>query len=214
MINPLKPAGDLPAAVRFWHYTAQLRSAGRVASAAWVGALDNVRLGAAGARAGRGRTEPRPGDAGQALSAWAGVLAVNTPGIIESTPQTLKLEMSMHNNNRQRRGRRPALAIAMLSLVFSSLAIANDYPTETRVDYVLGCMASNGQGYLVMQKCSCSIDTIAELVPFDEYEAVETIVRMHNKRGELGVLFRTSKSLEEQVQRFRAAQAEASLRCF
>lgn len=102
----------------------------------------------------------------------------------------------------------------ILGISLSSHAVANDFPTEARVDYVLGCMASNGQNYLAMQKCSCSIDVIAEQIPYDEYEEVETIVRMHEKRGELGVLFRTDKSLEEQLQHFRSVQADASLRCF
>ncbi len=30
-----------------------------------------------------------------------------------------------------------------------------------RVDYVIGCMAANGQDQIVMAKCSCSIDYIA-----------------------------------------------------
>ncbi len=93
-------------------------------------------------------------------------------------------------------------------------ATANDYPTEARVDYVLGCMAANGQDYLVMQKCSCSIDVIADLLSYDDYEAAETVLRMRDRRGELGVMFRTSPALEERMQSFRMAQAEADLRCF
>lgn len=126
----------------------------------------------------------------------------------------------MHNNNvkssNPRGGLRAIMAASSLGLamVLSSTALANDYPTETRVDYVFGCMATNGQDYLTMQKCSCSIDTIAEHIPYQQYEEVETIVRMHDKRGELGVLFRTDKSLEAQLQEFRSVQAEASLRCF
>lgn len=125
----------------------------------------------------------------------------------------------MHNNNANGQrmsisGFRTSMTTALLVLLLSPHALANDFPTEARVDYVLGCMASNGQGYLVMQKCSCSIDAIAEQLPYKEYEEVETIVRMHEKRGELGVLFRTDKSLAEQLQNFRSIQADASLRCF
>lgn len=93
-------------------------------------------------------------------------------------------------------------------------ALANDYPTEARVDYVLGCMAANGQTRLVMQQCSCSIDVIAEQLPYAAYEEVETILSMHDQRGELGQLFRTERGLQEQVETFRAAQTEADLRCF
>ena len=89
-----------------------------------------------------------------------------------------------------------------------------DYPTAERVDYVLGCMAANGQDYLTMQKCSCSIDVIAGLVPYDDYEAVKTVLSMQDQRGEIGVLFRTERSMKDQVQAFRRAQTEADLRCF
>lgn len=126
----------------------------------------------------------------------------------------------MHNNKWRRflvcSGFKKTLAVMVSGLVWSlsPLALANDYPTEARVDYVLGCMAANGQDYLTMQKCSCSIDEIAERVPYTEYEAVETVIRMQNKRGELGMLFRTGKVFEDRIQTFRTAQAQASLQCF
>ncbi len=104
--------------------------------------------------------------------------------------------------------------MALLGLALAATASANDYPTATRVDYVIGCMATNGQDYLTMQKCSCSIDTIAELMPYVEYEEVETIIRMRERRGKIGVLFRTERGMEDKVQKFRMAQVEADLRCF
>ncbi|EPC02073.1 hypothetical protein L861_20685 [Litchfieldella anticariensis FP35 = DSM 16096] len=104
--------------------------------------------------------------------------------------------------------------ICLLSLSPATLAAGNDYPTEARVDYVLGCMAANGQNYLTMQKCSCSIDVIAELVPYEDYEAVTTILSMQDQRGEMGMLFRTERGMQEDVERFRGAQTEADLRCF
>ena len=107
----------------------------------------------------------------------------------------------------------PPLAAAILGLSASG-ASASDYPTEARVDYVLGCMAANGQDYLTMQKCACSIDAIASAMPYEAYERVETIIRMRERRGELGVLFRTSRMLEDDVQSFKQAQVEADLKCF
>lgn len=107
----------------------------------------------------------------------------------------------------------PPLAAAALGLSISATS-ASDYPTETRVDYVLGCMAANGQDYLTMQKCACSIDAIAAAMPYEAYERVETIIRMRERRGELGVLFRTTRMLEDDVQSFKQAQVEADLKCF
>ena len=96
----------------------------------------------------------------------------------------------------------------------SGPASANDYPTAARVDYVLGCMAANGQNRLVMERCACSIDTIASLLPYERYEQVETIMRMREGRGELALMFRTEAGMEAQVQEFKRAQVEADLRCF
>lgn len=106
---------------------------------------------------------------------------------------------------------------AALFLLLTGLAVpvmANDYPTEARVDYVLGCMASNGNSYLTMQKCSCSIDVIAEHLSYEEYEQVETVLGMQDQRGELGVLFRTERGMQDQLRALRQAQADANLRCF
>lgn len=104
--------------------------------------------------------------------------------------------------------------VAALGAAGTAPAVANDYPTAARVDYVLGCMAANGQDYLVMEKCSCSADVVAEKLPYERYERVETILRMREGRGELGVMFRTSSVLEDEVQAFRQAQIEADLQCF
>ncbi|MGQ4878131.1 hypothetical protein ACOJCM_06105 [Billgrantia sp. LNSP4103-1] len=106
------------------------------------------------------------------------------------------------------------MALACLLFPLAAPSLANDYPTEARVDYVLGCMASNGESYLTMQKCACSIDVIAEHLPYETYEQVETVLGMQDQRGELGVLFRTERSMEDQVQALRQAQADANLRCF
>jgi hypothetical protein len=105
-------------------------------------------------------------------------------------------------------------AVAALIAATGTPAAANDYPTASRVEYVLACMASNGHNALMMERCACSIDTIADAIPFEEYERVETILRMREGRGELALMFRTSPALDEQVQAFRQAQVEADLRCF
>lgn len=114
--------------------------------------------------------------------------------------------------------RRPMLAATMATLALTLLVavdvLANDYPTEARVDYVLGCMAANGNSYLTMQKCSCSIDVIAEHLPYETYEQVDTVMSMQDQRGELGVLFRTERGMQDQVQALNQAQADANLRCF
>ncbi|MCE8022465.1 hypothetical protein HOP51_20475 [Halomonas sp. MCCC 1A11036] len=105
-------------------------------------------------------------------------------------------------------------ALVALCLPFAWAAGANDYPTEARVDYVLGCMAANGNHQLTMRKCACSIDVIAEHLPYEQYEQVETVLGMQDQRGELGVLFRTERGMQDQIRALQQAQADANLRCF
>lgn len=89
----------------------------------------------------------------------------------------------------------------------------NDYPTMTRADYVFGCMQVNGQTREVLQKCSCSIDQIAALLPFSEYEEAETIMSIRQKGGESVEVF-NYPSMKEKVTNLKRAQVEAELKCF
>jgi hypothetical protein len=91
----------------------------------------------------------------------------------------------------------------------------NDYPTSARADYVLGCMAANGNTRQALLQCSCAIDTIAGLLPYPEYEKAETVLRMQAGGGgeRLGV-FRDPPEVKAMVERLRRAQAEANLECF
>ncbi|WP_240002456.1 hypothetical protein [Oleisolibacter albus] len=92
--------------------------------------------------------------------------------------------------------------------------VRNDYPTEARVDYVLGCMASNGQGRDVMGKCACSIDIIAGQISYDDYTAVETAMAMQQMPGERAGMMRDVGWIKDLLERFRQAQIEADLECF
>ena len=62
----------------------------------------------------------------------------------------------------------------LLPLAASALARAaeNDYPTAARADYVLGCMAANGNTREALLKCSCAIDTIAQMMPYSACKKV------------------------------------------
>lgn len=89
----------------------------------------------------------------------------------------------------------------------------NDFPTITRADYVFACMQVNGQSREALEKCSCSVDVIASLIPHDEYEAVETII-MILKRGGKAQQQMSNGDLQRRVQEMRRAQVEGELRCF
>jgi hypothetical protein len=90
----------------------------------------------------------------------------------------------------------------------------SDYPTAARADYVLGCMASNGQTRAALDHCSCSVDVIASILPYDKYEQAETVLSMRQGVGAQAREFNAVKGLNDIVADLRRAQAEAEIRCF
>jgi hypothetical protein len=55
------------------------------------------------------------------------------------------------------------------------------YPTEALADYVIGCMAANGQTQDALRRCSCSMDTIASVLPYDDYVKAQTVIAMRGQ---------------------------------
>ena len=90
----------------------------------------------------------------------------------------------------------------------------NDYPTAARSEYVYGCLKANGETRQVITQCSCSIDVIASLLPYDRYVTAETVLSMSQVRGNLGGQFRSSEQAASALNDLRRAQAEAEVRCF
>ena len=106
------------------------------------------------------------------------------------------------------------LTMALLAAPRTGAAQTNDYPTAARADYVFACMASNGQTQEMLQRCSCSIDVIASIVPYKHYVEAETILRMRQVGGEKSATFRDSAGYKKIVDDLKKAQAEAEIRCF
>ena len=111
------------------------------------------------------------------------------------------------------------LIVAMLGALVATVAIAhaedvNDYPTSARAEYVFGCMKANGETRQSIEQCSCSIDIIASLLPYDRYVSAETVLSMSQVRGNLGTQFRSSEQAKGALDDLRRAQAEAEVRCF
>ena len=108
-----------------------------------------------------------------------------------------------------------ALAIAASALAAGAPLAANPYPTAVIADYVFGCMAANGQTQEVLQRCSCSIDVIASILPYDRYEQAETILRLRQvPGGERIAIFRDTAWAREAVADLKEAQVEGEVRCF
>jgi hypothetical protein len=107
------------------------------------------------------------------------------------------------------------LAAAMVAAASDlSAEDLNDYPTSARADYVFACMKANGETQALLQKCSCSIDVIASIIPYDRYVTAETILSMSQVTGPVGSEFRSTEMAKLALQEFRRAQAEAEVRCF
>jgi hypothetical protein len=116
-----------------------------------------------------------------------------------------------------RRSLMPTLAAAVLAVVApeTSHAAPADYPTEVLADYVFGCMATNGQSQEALRKCSCSIDAIAEKLPYDDYVKAETVLRLQQvEGGGRTIMFRTAPWAQAMIDKLRQAQVEAEFRCF
>jgi hypothetical protein len=106
------------------------------------------------------------------------------------------------------------LAIPVIVAVVQARAEdLNDYPTSARADYVFGCMKANGETQQLLQKCSCSIDVIASIIPYDRYVTAETVLSLSQVPGRASE-FRSTEPARLALQEFRRAQAEAEIRCF
>ncbi len=119
-----------------------------------------------------------------------------------------------------RLGWRSASLFALLAIVppaangAAGAAGLNDYPTSARADYVFGCMKSNGDTHTALDQCSCSIDVIASLLPYDRYVEAETVLSLAQVPSFFGAMFRSPPPAKAAVENLRRAQAEAEVRCF
>jgi len=109
----------------------------------------------------------------------------------------------------------PILAALLLAAVPPARAADNDYPTSARADYVIGCMAANGNTREALLKCSCAVDTIAGLMSYSHYEQAETALSLQAGGGVGGRvgLFRDPPQIKAVIEELRRAQAEANLQC-
>src|SRR5262244_164186 len=108
-------------------------------------------------------------------------------------------------------GAAAAIGMAVAPAIADAL---NDYPTTARADYVLACMKANGETRHVLEQCSCSIDVIASILPYERYVTAEAVLSVGQVQGNLGAQFRTSEPAKTALNDLRRAQAEAEVRCF
>lgn len=107
-----------------------------------------------------------------------------------------------------------AFVLHCMNVATAHAGSVNDYPTSVRADYVFGCMKANGETQRTLDQCSCSIDVVASLLPYDRYVTAGTVLSMAQVQGNLGAQFRSSEQATTAVSDLRRAQAEAEVRCF
>jgi hypothetical protein len=88
------------------------------------------------------------------------------------------------------------------------------FPTRARIEYVLQCMEANGKSPEMLDRCSCGIDVIALMIPYDTYETADTGLQMTNVPGNRAAAMRQTTTVIDAIDKLRKAQAESNLRCF
>lgn len=105
-------------------------------------------------------------------------------------------------------------ALMVLTITPATAQSVNDYPTSARADYVFACMKANGETRDALDRCSCSIDVIASILPYEKYVSAETFMSLGQMTGENGAFFRDTEPAHIAVGDLKRAQAEAEVRCF
>jgi hypothetical protein len=109
----------------------------------------------------------------------------------------------------------PLSAFLMLAANAVPLPVfANDFPTTSRVEYVLECMKTHNGKYEYLYKCSCAVDEIAKRVPFDEYVEISTALRHQTMGGQRGAEFRDPVNVKEMAGKYKAIEGRAADACF
>ena len=93
-------------------------------------------------------------------------------------------------------------------------SIQTKFPTYTKAEYVMACIASNQNTPEYLHKCSCSIDYIESQMSYDEYINAETLMSLRQIEGEKSLLFKTSPNAKEIFTNLQNILAEAEMECF
>ena len=105
-------------------------------------------------------------------------------------------------------------AACLCAALASPAAQAFDYPTSDRVVFVQACMRDHpGAHYEMVNKCSCTIDTIARELPFDDFVDMNTATNANSIGGERGSYIRDVESLQVMIRKYRQLQTNAMKSC-
>jgi len=106
------------------------------------------------------------------------------------------------------------LSVALLCMLPSS-SLANDFPTQARVEFVLGCMDEHGeQSYDTLYPCVCLIDQIAAAMSYKEFAEAQVFAQLRSTAGERGGIFRDPEQAQVLTENLEAAMEEGKAACF
>jgi hypothetical protein len=88
------------------------------------------------------------------------------------------------------------------------------YPTADEVFYVMACMQVNGQEAEGLRKCSCAINALEALLPYDNYKDAQLVLAMRQAGGRNAGIFRDTAPMQAIVSDFTRAQEVANRECF
>ena len=105
-------------------------------------------------------------------------------------------------------------AVTSVSL-YAGSALANDFPTQARVEYVIACMNERGgQSYDTLYLCVCAIDRIASGISYQDYVQAETLSFLFSTPGEKGGVFRdAAPESRKRIKALNALREESEAAC-
>lgn len=107
------------------------------------------------------------------------------------------------------------VVFALASVVFAPLSQANDFPTADRVAFVMECMRDHTGGqFELLNKCSCTVDRLAEQYKYDDYVEAQTMAKAVTIAGERGSTLRDNDDAQKAARRYKASVIEAGRACF
>jgi hypothetical protein len=102
-----------------------------------------------------------------------------------------------------------------LGLLLPGATLANDFPTQARVEFVLGCMSEQGgQSYDTLYKCVCLIDAIAAELSHDEFAEAQVFSQLRSTAGERGGVFRDPDQARSLIAKLDTAIEHGKAQCF
>ena len=106
-------------------------------------------------------------------------------------------------------------ALSITLLLLPGAVRASDFPTQTRVEFVLGCMnEQGGQSYDTLYKCVCLIDAIAAAMTHDEFAQAQVFSQLRSTPGERGGVFRDPDQARTLIAKLAAVTESGKAQCF